>query len=95
MKAYTYKDLPQPDQPSPQVQEYLEAFRKGLTGRFVLPNDKGWYVNRPDGSKRSLFATKPQAIKAAKKQLTKTKGELFIFNRNLKIASRSFPSDTK
>ena len=92
----TRTDLPRPDQANPQIQEYLKAFRKGLASRWVVPGkQKGWYVNRPDGSGKSLFATKKQAVETAEQELVKTKGELFIFDQAGEVTCRYFPAATK
>ena len=89
-----HRILPQPKQPNKQVQEYLDAFRRGMTGRFVVPKGEGWYVSRRDGSKRSLFRTKKQAIDVAKAELLETKGELLVFDRDGQVVSRTTPTST-
>ena len=86
------RELSTPAKPNKQVKEYLGAYEKGLKARYVIPNGKGWYVAQPTKSKGQLFATKKAAIAGAEQELTKTKGELFIFDKHGRLVSRSTPS---
>jgi len=84
----THTTLDKPAKANKQIQEYLSAVDKGLTGRFVMQNGKGWYVRKPDADKGVLFATKAEAIVKAKQELEQTKGELFIFDKNGQLIDR-------
>ncbi len=76
----TYKTLPTPSKTNQQVREYTTAVKKGMAGRFVIQNGKGWYVREPISKTGKLFPTKQAAIAEAKQELAKTKGELFVFD---------------
>ncbi len=84
----THITLAKPTKANKQIQEYLSAVDKGLTGRFVMQNGKGWYLRKPNSHTGTLFATKAEAITKAKQELAKTKGELFVFNNNGDLIAR-------
>ncbi len=84
----THTTLAKPAKANKQIQEYLSAVDKGMTGRFVMQNGKGWYLRKPSDRTGTLFATKDEAITKAKQELAKTKGELFIFNNNGELIGR-------
>lgn len=85
----TYKVLPKPPKANKQIQEYLSAVSRGTNGRFVIPNGKGWYVRKPDSHKGTLYATKAEAITQAEIELKKTKGQLFVFDKNGQLIERT------
>lgn len=76
----THTTLSKPAKSNKQIQEYLSAVDKGMSGRFVVPNGKGWYVRKPHSQKGTLFPTKREAIAHAKQELAKTEGKLFVFD---------------
>ncbi len=76
----THTTLPKPAQSNQQVQEYLSAVDKGIAGRFVVQNGKGWYLRKPNDTTGRLFATKQAAIDRAAQELKQSKGKLFIFD---------------
>ena len=86
------RKLPTPPRPNKQVKEYLGAYEEGLKARYVIPGGKGWCVSQPMKSKGRWFATQKAAIIQAEQELSKTKGELFIFDKHGQLVSRSTPS---
>ncbi|MEO8785338.1 MAG: DUF2188 domain-containing protein [Candidatus Saccharimonadales bacterium] len=86
--AVSILTLAKPARTNKQIQEYLSAVDRGLTGRFVMQSGKGWYVRKPDTLRGRLFATKAKAISKAHQELAKSKGELFIFDKNGQLIGR-------
>ena len=43
---------------------------------------KGWRIINPDGRKSFEFATRKEAVAKAKRELTRDKGDLFIFDKS-------------
>lgn len=41
------KKLSTPVKSNKQIQEYLSAVDKGMSGSFVVSNGRGWYVRKP------------------------------------------------
>lgn len=84
----THTTLAKPAESNKQIREYLAAVDKGLTGRFVMQNGKGWYVRKPNSRKSKLYLTKAEAIAKAEQELSVTKGELFIFDKDGQLIDR-------
>ncbi len=83
-----YAILNKPAKSNKQIQEYLPAVDKGITGRFVMQNGKGWYLCKLNSRTGKLFITKNEAVAKAKQELAKTDGELFIFDRAGQLIAR-------
>jgi hypothetical protein len=64
----TYKSLPQASPQNKQIQEYVEAAKKGKKSSFIVLSEGGWIVRLFGNSQHSkTFSTKEEAISYAKK----------------------------
>lgn len=80
--------LRSPAKSNRQIQEYVSAVDRGMSGRFVVPTEKGWHVRKPASkSGGSYFSSKSQAIAYAKSELSQSKGSLFVFDKRGNLSS--------
>lgn len=76
------KPLPKPSPSNKQVQEYMNAVKKGINSQFIIHMSDGWSL-RPAAKPEEaiLFNSKELALKKAK-QNAKPKSDIFIFAQN-------------
>jgi hypothetical protein len=85
----TQTTLPKPAKSNKQVQEYLSAVNKGMKSRLIFPSGKGWNVRKPSGPSDSYFETKSEALEFARSELSKTDGQLFVFDEEGRLVDYS------
>ncbi len=79
----TYKNLPKPLSSNKQVLEYTAAAKRGSQGQFVMRTDRGWTVRAAaDRAGGSSYATKQEALTEAQLKVGRTKGEVFVFDKD-------------
>ncbi len=81
--------LKRPDPNNPQVKSYVEAIERGMRDYHAFPKDNGssWIVKRLRESAERTFATKEQAIAAAKQSAKEDGSDAFIHDDKFNIES--------
>ncbi len=73
---------------NPQIKSYTDAIKSGQKNIHIFPKQDSWEVKKIGSSDIKIYSSKHDAVSGAKKDASRSGGEIFIHNRNGLIETR-------